>query len=136
MKKKQLKTKGKEVARVAQTTAASVIDENRKGQELKATTSPPDVAVTHLEFPPAEYLLEEAQKEPNRKLLEDYRETIRVLRDDKGFSFREIAEWLTENGVDADYNAVYRVYTKGMSEDQERDVAVREAEEERDENPR
>jgi len=118
MKKKLLKTKGKEVATVAQTSAASLIDAGRKGQEPQAIASPPDVAVTHLEFPPPEYLLGEAQKEPNRKLLEDYRETIGVLRDEKGFSFREIAEWLTQNGVEADYNAVYRVYTKGMPEDE------------------
>ena len=78
--------------------------------------------------------MEEARKEPNRKLLQDYGEVISLLRDAKDFSFREIAEWLTENGVDADYNAVYRVYTKGMSENEERDVALREAEEERDEN--
>jgi hypothetical protein len=131
MKKREKITANSKIgAAVAQTAAASVIDESPKGQELKATPSPPDVAVTHLEFPPPEFLLEAARNELNRKLLQDYRETINVLRDNKGFSFREIAEWLTENGVDADYNAVYREYTKGMSDDEERDVALREAEEE------
>ena len=117
MKKKQFKSKGKEVVAVAQSPAASVSDKSAKGKP-QATSLPPGDVVTHLEFPPPHFLLEQAEKEPNRKLLEDYRETINVLRNDKGFSFREIAEWLRQNGVDADYNAVYRVYTKGMPDDE------------------
>jgi hypothetical protein len=116
MKKKQLKSKGKDVVAVAQSPAASLSVKSAKGNQPAA--SPPCDVVTHLEFPPPEYLLQEAEKEPNQKLLEDYRETINVLRNGKGFSFREIAEWLTQNGVDADYNAVYRVYTKGMPDDE------------------
>jgi hypothetical protein len=116
MKKKQFKSKGKEVVAVAQSPAASLSDKSAKGNQ--PTASPPGDVVTHLEFPPPHFLLEQAEKEPNRKLLEDYRETINLLRSDKGFSFREIAEWLTQNGVDADYNAVYRVYTKGMPDDE------------------
>jgi len=118
MKKKQLKTKGKEVIAVAQSTAASVSDKSAKGGDQRAAPPPRGDAVTHLEFPPPHYLLEQAEKEPNRKLLEDYLDTITVLRKDKGFSFREIAEWLTQNGVAADYNAVYRIYTKGMPDDE------------------
>jgi hypothetical protein len=83
---------------------------------------------TFLECPPPEYLLEEAMKEPNRRLLHDYIQTIRVLRDEKGFTFREIAEWLTESGVDADHNAVYRAYTKGMTDAELNEVARSEAE--------
>lgn len=116
MNKKQFKSKGKEVGAVAQSPAASVSDKSAKGKQQAA--SPPGDVVTHLEIPPPHFLLEQAEKEPSRKLLEDYRETICVLRKDKGFSFREIAEWLTQNGVDADYNAVYRVYTKGMPDDE------------------
>jgi hypothetical protein len=116
MKKKQFKTKGKEAVAVAQSPAASVSDKSANGKPQVA--SPPGDVVTHLEFPPPHFLLEQAEKEPNRKLLEDYLETISVLRKDKGFSFREIAEWLTQNGVAADYNAVYRVYTKGMPDDE------------------
>jgi hypothetical protein len=115
MKKKQFKSK-KEVVAVAQSPAASLSDKSAKGNQPAA--SPPGDGVTHLEFPPPHFLLEQAEKEPNRKLLEDYRETINLLRNDKGFSFREIAEWLAQNGVDADYNAVYRVYTKGMPDDE------------------
>lgn len=116
-KRKKLTANGKIAAAVGQTAAASAIETGPKGEDQKAAPAPSGVTVVHLEFPPPDYLLEEALKEPNRKLLQDYRETISVLRDNKGFSFREIAEWLTQNGVDADYNAVYRVYTKGLPED-------------------
>src|ERR1017187_3139735 len=108
MKKKQFKAKGKEVVAVAQSPAASLCDKSAKCEQKAA--SPPGDVVTHLEFPPPHFLLEQAEKESNRKLLQDYRETITVLRHDKGFTFREIAEWLTQNGVAADNNAVYRVY--------------------------
>jgi hypothetical protein len=84
--------------------------------------------------PPPEFLLSEAMAEPDRRLLEEYGDTIRVLRDDKRFTFREIAEWLQEYGVECDHNAVYREYTKGLSYEEERDVALRDAEEE-DERP-
>ncbi|OQC23752.1 MAG: hypothetical protein BWX68_02622 [Verrucomicrobia bacterium ADurb.Bin063] len=53
----------------------------------------------------------EAQKEPCRRCLGDYRDTIRLLKDERGFSFREIAAWLGEREVDADHNAVWRVYS-------------------------
>jgi transposase-like protein len=38
-----------------------------------------------------------------------------LLRD-KGFSYREIAQWLSEHGVHADHNAVYRVYHNNISD--------------------
>lgn len=58
-------------------------------------------------------LLSEAQKEPRHRGLQDYRETIRVLREEKGFSLREIAAWLRERGLDVDHNAVWRTCPKG-----------------------
>jgi hypothetical protein len=116
MKKKQFKAKGKEVVAVAPSPAASLSGKSANGEQKAA--SPPGDVVTHLEFPPPHFLLEQAEKESNRKLLADYYETITVLRHDKGFTFREIAEWLTQNGVAADNNAVYRVYTKGMPDDE------------------
>jgi hypothetical protein len=88
----------------------------------------PSEPVNRLECPPPDILAEQAMKEPNRKLLRDYHETINILHKEKGFSFREIATWLTENGVEADYNAVYRVYTKGMSAEEEHELAQAEAE--------
>jgi hypothetical protein len=54
----------------------------------------------------------EAEKEPSRRGLEDYLETIRLLKDKKGFSFREIAAWLEQHGLNTDHNAVWRTYSK------------------------
>lgn len=68
--------------------------------------------VEHFANPPVHLLLEEAEGEPTRVELPKYMEVIEVLREKKGFSFREIAEWLAKRGVDADHNAVYRLYTK------------------------
>jgi hypothetical protein len=54
----------------------------------------------------------EAQKEPRRRGLDAYREVIRLLKDEKGFSLREIAAWLQDRGVNVDHNAVWRAYSK------------------------
>jgi hypothetical protein len=62
-------------------------------------------------------LLDEAEAEPDHRTLAEYHAVIAKLRG-KGFSFREIAEWLSKRNVDADHNAVYRVYTKYMSMDE------------------
>ena len=60
----------------------------------------------------------EAQKEPSRRGLDDYRDTIQVLRDEKGFSLREIAAWLQDRGLNVDHNAVWRTYSKGSQRGQ------------------
>lgn len=52
--------------------------------------------------------------EAPRRVVRRYGEAIRVLRDEKGFSFRRIGEWLRGQGVEADYNSVYRVYKRGV----------------------
>jgi len=57
-----------------------------------------------------------AEKEPSRRGLENYAETIRVLKEDKGFSFREIAAWLQQRGMNTDHNAVWRAYAKTIPE--------------------
>lgn len=54
----------------------------------------------------------EAEKEPSHKGLDDYIETIRVLKEDKGFSYREIAAWLQQRGLNVDHNAVWRAYSR------------------------
>ena len=54
----------------------------------------------------------EARKEQPRRGLDEYGETIRVLREEKGFSFREIAAWLRERGVNVDHNAVWRTHSR------------------------
>jgi hypothetical protein len=106
----------------------------QKGQsELKASTqsagleSPPPAAEVKPEpqpvpnvvrgYAPPEVVAEAAREEPNVRLVADYREAIAVLRDEKGFTFREIAEWLAKNfDIEADHNAVWRAYTKGADE--------------------
>ena len=60
--------------------------------------------------PANDAFLEEAKKEPTRRLISDHSETITVLRNEKRFTFRAIAEWLTERGIEADHSAVYRTY--------------------------
>jgi hypothetical protein len=86
-----------------------------------------EVRVVQLEMPPPDALLREAEEEPNYRDLNEYCPVIATLRG-KGFSYREIAEWLSERGVELDHNAVYRLYTRNMSdheakmEDQEADL--------------
>ena len=58
----------------------------------------------------------EAEKEPRRRGLGEYWEPIRVLKEEKGFSLREIAAWLRERGLNVDHNAVWRTYSKGTQE--------------------
>ncbi len=69
----------------------------------------------HLEMPPPDALLREAEEGPNYRDLSEYCPVIATLRG-KGFSYREIAEWLPERGVEFDHNAVYRLYTRNMSD--------------------
>jgi len=54
----------------------------------------------------------EAEKEPRRRGLNDYSEAIRVLKEEKGFSFREIAAWFQQRGLTTDHNAIWRAYSK------------------------
>jgi hypothetical protein len=68
------------------------------------------------EVPAREAFLEEAKNEQKRKLISDHILTIRMLRDDKSFTFRGIAEWLTKRGVEADHSAVYRAYVAAIPE--------------------
>ena len=74
-----------------------------------------EVRVVQLEMPPPDALLREAEEEPNYRDLSEYCPVIATLRN-KGFSYREIAEWLSERGVELDHNAVYRLYTREMSD--------------------
>jgi hypothetical protein len=69
---------------------------------------------SELPVPDPQQLQAEAEKEPSRRGLDDYSQVIRLLKDDKGFSFREIAAWLQERGMKSDHNAVWRAYSKLM----------------------
>ncbi len=62
-------------------------------------------------------LLEEAEQESNQLDLDKYWQVIAKLRE-KGFTYRQISDWLGERNIDADHSAVYRVYTKHLSPDQ------------------
>jgi hypothetical protein len=57
-----------------------------------------------------EAFLEQAEKEPKRILLGDHIKTITTLRDKKRLTFRAIAEWFGERGVETDQGAIYRAY--------------------------
>jgi hypothetical protein len=101
----------------------------KKKAPAKEVVSIPRVAAP----PPPEMLLEIAQREPDYRTLSAYADSIGVLRD-KGFSYRQIADWFSEHGVDADHNAVYRVYTNSLSDlgahleaEREKEDALQEA---------
>jgi hypothetical protein len=61
-------------------------------------------------------VLAEAVQEPRRRKLADYQDAIRVLKEEKEFSFRDIAAWLQQRGLKVDHNAVWRAYSKAESE--------------------
>jgi hypothetical protein len=99
-------------------------------QKIEPQISP----IVTLDNPPPDYLRELAMGEPDRRLLQEYIETIRILRTEKGFTFREIAAWLSENGIKTDHNAVYRAYTKDMPEADQAEIERLADEEEASEN--
>jgi len=68
-------------------------------------------------LPRPEQLLEQAMNEPDRRILEDYTDVIRVLKDEKRFTFREIAHWLNGHGIRTDHNTIYRTYRKTLPPD-------------------
>ena len=67
--------------------------------------------------PRVELFLEDAKNEPKRNLIVDHRDTICVLRKEKRFTFRAIAEWLSERGIETDHSAVYRAYLSSIPEE-------------------
>jgi hypothetical protein len=77
---------------------------------------PPVTAVVQSDCPAPEAFLEEAKKEPKRILLMDFIGTIRTLRNEKKFTFRAIADWFGQRGVETDHSAVYRAYLADIPE--------------------
>lgn len=104
--------------------------DTKPAQENAQPQSPTANVVTEYSPPPPEMLLELATREEDRRILDEYIETIQVLRDEKRFTFREIAEWLIEKGVQTDHNAVYRAYIRHVplqyQDEVGRDVALEE----------
>jgi len=87
-----------------------------KSSRAKAKTTAPAEpsngghSITESGVPPPDAFLEQAKQEPKRKLLADHTGTISVLRNEKRFTFRQIAEWLTARGIETDHSGVYRAY--------------------------
>jgi hypothetical protein len=109
----------------------------QKTQPVKSEATPqpsaPETIIHAQEPPPPDFLVVLAEQEPNRRELEEYSEVIRVLRDEKKFTFREIAEWLNGNNVEGDHNAVYREYTRGLHPQVAEEEAMTDVAREREE---
>jgi len=56
-------------------------------------------------------ILEQAITAPSKQSLEGSREAIEVLRS-KGYTWRDISEFLNERGIDADHTKIYRFMKK------------------------
>lgn len=83
-----------------------------------ATVFRPVPPAPDAEIPAPDAFLEEAKNEPKRKLISDHIKTINMLREEKRFTFRAIAEWLTKRGIETDHSSVYRAYLGAIPEDQ------------------
>lgn len=122
MRKKSKRKERKVEEKVAQTTIPT--ETGPPG----ILTNAPDGSLTLRPFP--DDLLDEAEQEPDHIDLAEYWRVIAKLRE-KGLTFREVADWLSQRGVDADHNAVYRVYSKHLTPDQ---IMVEADREEREKN--
>ena len=67
----------------------------KTGAESAATAPEAEALSPLIEVPDPKAFLEEAKKESKRKLISDYSDTITVLRNEKRFTFRAIADWLS-----------------------------------------
>ena len=64
-----------------------------------------------------EQILEAAKNAPAKVKLEEHREAVEALRE-KGFTWREIADFLNEHGLNTDHTRVYRAF--GQQSNQQR----------------
>jgi hypothetical protein len=87
-----------------------------KNKSLKNRSS----EVKNLSALALEAFLEDATKEEKRVLLMDHIKPITVLRDEKKFTFRSIAEWFCKKGIEVDPSAIYRAYLASIPEDERR----------------
>ncbi len=74
--------------------------------------------LTASDVPNPEAFLDEAKREPKRKLILDHIKTIKVLRDEKNFTFSAIADWFIKKGFQTDRSAVYRAYLLAIPKEQ------------------
>jgi hypothetical protein len=85
-------------------------EQARNMRTKQPTTKTPPPSSESPQYPPPTALIELAKREPERKRVDEYAEVISKLRDEKGFTYRAIAEWLSEHGVPTDHNEVYRTH--------------------------
>ena len=71
-----------------------------------------DPVIPGFNAPSPESIYELARAEKPSTPIKEYMDAIVVLRDEKGFTFREIAEWMSKNVAETDHNAIYREYNK------------------------
>ncbi len=83
---------------------AKIVGDRQGALKTQLPSSTPE------KYPPPSTLIEMAEREPVRKRVDEYAEAISKLRDEKGFTYRAIAEWLCERGVPTDHNEVYRTH--------------------------
>ncbi|MEY3481423.1 MAG: hypothetical protein RIQ71_2198 [Verrucomicrobiota bacterium] len=89
----------------------SYVSAMNKSRNTKTNRGPKQgVTNSHSPFPEPNDLLSEAHMEIGHSDLKSYATVIATLRK-KGFSFREIAEWLNARSVPTNHNAVYRIFT-------------------------
>lgn len=108
--------KNKSLRKSKKNPAKNAVPTVEKAQVIETpivVQNPPPVVT--LSPPPPEVLEQWAEEEPNLIDLSAYFGAMRTLRG-KGFSYREIAEWLQQHGVEVDHNSVYRVYMRNLSD--------------------
>jgi hypothetical protein len=108
MKRKRSKKRSKISAKKSLPKVASAPANATSAEVISSLPSAPIM-------PDPEVLFRQAEQEPDFRALSAYVDSIRMLRD-KGFSYRDIADWLSERGLEVDHNAVYRAYTKNLSD--------------------
>lgn len=85
---------------------------------------PPTATTPQIDPFAEEAFLQDAENEPKRIRLDDHIKTIRTLRDKKKLTFRAIAEWFGERGLETDQSAVYRAYCASFPEVDEHGVPL------------
>lgn len=65
-------------------------------------------------------ILKDAETAPDKRGLEVHREAVLILRQ-KDYSWREIAGFLTERGVQTDHTKVYRMFNKAKENEDDHD---------------
>lgn len=70
-----------------------------------------------------EQILSDARSAPSKASLEAHREAILLLRE-KGYTWREISDFLAERGIHADHTKIYRFFNKPKSKARNQEMKV------------